>query len=43
MNEMTSFSFTMKNVHDDVADSMSMLADYLANGIKTMSVGKSPF
>lgn len=40
MNEMTSFSFTVKNVHDDAADSMAMLADYLANGIKTVSVGK---
>lgn len=43
MNEMTSFSFTVKNVHDDAADSMAMLADYLANGIKTVSVGKRPF
>lgn len=43
INEMTSFSFTVKNVHDDAADSMAMLADYLANGIKTVSVGKRPF
>ena len=43
MSEMTSFSFTVKNVHDDAADSMAMLADYLANGIKTVSVGKRPF
>ena len=42
-NEMTSFSVTVKNVHDDAADSMTMLADYLANGIKTVSVGKRPF
>lgn len=40
MNEMTSFSFAVKNVHDDAADSMAMLADHLANGIKTVSVGK---
>ena len=33
-NEMT--SFTVKNVQDDAADSMTMLADYLANGIKTV-------
>ena len=43
MNEMTSFSFTVKNVHDDAADSMAMLADYLSNGIKVVSVGKRPF
>ena len=43
MKEMTSFSFTVKNIHDDAADSMAMLADYLANGIKTVSVGKRPF
>lgn len=43
MNEMTGFSFTIKNVHDDAADSMAMLADYLSNGIKTVSVGKRPF
>ena len=43
MNEMTSFSFTVKNVHDDTAASMAMPADYLANGIKTVSVGKRPF
>ena len=43
MNELTSFSFTVKNVHDDAADSLAMLADYLANGIKTVSVGKRPF
>ena len=43
MNEMTGFSFTIKNAHDDAADSMAMLADYLSNGIKTLSVGKRPF
>ena len=43
MNELVSFSFTVKNVHDDAADSLAMLADYLSNGIKTVSVGKRPF
>ena len=43
MNELTSFSFTVKNIHDDAADSMAMLADYLSNGIKVVSVGKRPF
>lgn len=43
MNELTNLSFTVKNLHDDAADSLAMLADYLANGIKTVSVGKRPF
>lgn len=43
MNEMTSFSFTAKNLHDDAADSMAMLADYLSTGIKSVTVGKRPF
>ena len=40
MNELTSFSFTSKNLHDDAADSMAMLADYLANGMKCVTVAK---
>jgi len=43
MSELTGFSFTTKNVHDDAADSLAMLADYLACGIKSVSVGKRPF
>ena len=43
MNELTSFSFTSKNLHDDAADSMAMLADYLSRGIKVVSVGMRPF
>ena len=43
MNELTGFSFTVKNLHDDAADSLAMLADYLSNGIKSVSVGKRPF
>lgn len=43
MNELTGFSFTTKNLHDDAADSMAMLADYLNGGMKTISVGKRPF
>ena len=37
------FSFTMKNVHDDAADSLAVLADYLSNGIKTVSAGRRLF
>ena len=43
MNELTGFSFTVKNLHDDAPDSLAMLADYLSNGIKTVSVAKRPF
>lgn len=43
MNELTSFSYTVKNLHDDAADSMAMLADYLCSGMKTVSVAKRPF
>lgn len=43
MSELTGFSFTTKNVHDDAADSMAMLADYLSGGIKSVTVAKRPF
>ena len=43
MQELTSFSFTTKNLHDDAPDSLAMLADYLNGGIKTVSIGKRPF
>ena len=43
MNELTGFSFTTKNIHDDAPDSLAMLADYLTGGIKTVSVGRRPF
>jgi len=29
MNELTGFSFTTKNLHDDAPGSLAMLADYL--------------
>ena len=43
MNELTSYSFTTKNLHDDSPDSMAMLADYLTSGIKYVTVAKRPF
>lgn len=43
MNELTSFSFTAKNLHDDAADSLAMLADYLGGGMKSVSVAKRLF
>ena len=43
MNELTGFSFTSKNLHDDAPDSLAMLADYLSCGIKSVMVAKRPF
>lgn len=43
MNELTSFSFTSKNLHDDAADSLSMMAEYVFGGIKRVTVAKRPF
>lgn len=43
MNELTGFSFTTKNLHDDAPDSLAMLVDYLAHGIKSVTVMKRPF
>lgn len=43
MAEATTFSFTSKNLHDDAADSLSMLADFLLNGVKSASAFKRPF
>ena len=43
INEVTGFSFTTKNLHDDAPDSLAMLADYLSGGIKSVTVAKRPF
>ena len=43
MNELTSFSFTSKNLHDDAPDSLAMLADYLTSGVKSVTVAHRPF
>ena len=43
MDEMTGFSFTSKNLHDDAADSMAMLADYDTRGVKSVSATQRPF
>ena len=43
MNELTSFSFTSKNLHDDAPDSLAMLVEYLSTGIKSVSVARRPF
>ncbi len=43
MNELTSFSFTAKNLHDDAADSMAMMAAYVFDRSKVVTVAKRPF
>lgn len=43
MNELTSFSFTTKNLHDDAPDSMAGLCAYVTTGIKSVTVGRRPF
>lgn len=36
MNELQTFSFTSKNLHDDAADSMAMLVDFMTIGVKSV-------
>ena len=43
MNELTGFSFTSKNLHDDAADSLAMLAGYVFGGQKFATVARRPF
>ena len=43
MRELTTFTVSGKNLHDDAADSLAMLVDYLSHGIKSVSVMKRPF
>ena len=43
MAELTSFSFTSKNLHDDAADSLAMLAGYVFGGQKIVTVARRPF
>jgi predicted phage terminase large subunit-like protein len=43
MAELTSFSFTAKNLHDDAADSLAMMAGYIAERPKVISVARRPF
>ena len=43
MAELTSFSFTSKNLHDDAADSMAMMAAYVFNRSNFVTVAPRPF
>lgn len=42
MSELTSFSFTAKNLHDDAADSLAMMAAYLSERPRVVTVAKRP-
>ena len=40
MREVTLFTVSGKNLHDDSVDALVMLSDFIGNGIKTVSVGE---
>lgn len=43
MGELTGFSFTSKNLHDDAPDSLAMLAEYISARPKIVTVVQRPF
>ena len=43
MNELTSFSFTAKNLHDDAPDSLAMLTSFISERPRIVTVAKRPF
>lgn len=43
MREITLFTVSGKNLHDDAADSCAMLVDFLSNGVKRVTAAKRPF
>jgi hypothetical protein len=43
MSELTGFSFTSKNLHDDAPDSLAMLAGYIAERPRVVTVVQRPF
>ena len=43
MREVTMFTVSGKNLHDDAPDSLGMLVDFMTAGIKIVTVGKRPF
>ena len=43
MRELTLFTVSGKNLHDDAPDSLAMLIDFLSNGVKFATVAKRPF
>lgn len=43
MRELTLFTVSGKNLHDDAPDSCAMLVDFLTTGIKYVTVARRPF
>lgn len=43
MRELTLFTVSGKNLHDDAPDSCAMLVDFLTSGIKLVTVARRPF
>ena len=43
MRELTLFTVSGKNLHDDAPDSCAMLVDFLTNGVKLVTVARRPF
>jgi predicted phage terminase large subunit-like protein len=43
MAELTSFSFTAKNLHDDAPDSLAMLTAFISERPRIVTVAKRPF
>ena len=43
MGELTGFSFTSKNLHDDAPDSLAMLAEYISARPRVVTAVKRPF
>ena len=43
MAELTSFSFTAKNLHDDAPDSLAMLTGFISERPREITVAKRPF
>jgi hypothetical protein len=43
MDEVTCFSYTARNLHDDSVDSLAGLAAYMYDGVKHVTVARRPF
>lgn len=43
MCELTLFTVSGKNLHDDAPDSLAMLTDFIYGGVKYVTVAKRPF
>lgn len=43
MRELTLFTVSGKNLHDDAPDACAMLVDFIGNGVKMVTVAKRVF